>query len=440
MPGDGEVTREAYGNLWLTFDELTYADASSTPFTDDTAAALVTLTQTDADGDAIPFTARAHLTGETAHRRITITPTDKPLADGPIHVAVGTGYYDAEGNQGVAADATFTVDTQGPTVMGFSPAHGSTTSEIYGGITIGFDDRVYDANGAALDDATAAGLITLRRFGASGTDIPFTAKAVVSGDAAHRRIYVNPDEALPEGEVYVGVGDAYYDAVGNRGSAASATFTVDAEADMPALSVSDASVTEAAGADLAFTVRLDRAVQSGDGTVSVDYATQDVTADAGADYTAVSGTLTFAVGEQEKTVNVTVLEDSHDDDGETLDLVLSNAVGATIADGFGRGTIRNSDPMPQAWLGRFGRSLSVQVIDGIRERRETMRAPGEEQVTLGGQPTSFSGGTECGTSATAPGETPVSAEAAETLDGQSMLLAAGLDAANPWRATNVTLR
>ena len=88
MPGDGEVTREAYGNLWLTFDELTYADASSTPFTDDTAAALVTLTQTDADGDAIPFTARAHLTGETAHRRITITPTDKPLADGPIHVAV----------------------------------------------------------------------------------------------------------------------------------------------------------------------------------------------------------------------------------------------------------------------------------------------------------------------------------------------------------------
>ena len=135
------------------------------------------------------------------------------------------------------------------------------------------------------------------------------------------------------------------------------------------------------------------------------------------------------MGEQEKTVNVTVLEDSHDDDGETLDLVLSNAVGATIADGFGRGTIRNSDPMPQAWLGRFGRSLSVQVIDGIRERRETMRAPGEEQVTLGGQPTSFSGGTECGTSATAPGETPVSAEAAETLDGQSMLLAGGLDAA-----------
>ena len=115
----------------------------------------------------------------------------------------------------------------------------------------------------------------------------------------------------------------------------------------PAASVTDATVTEAAGAKLAFTVLLDRAVTSGDGTVSVDYATRDGTATAGADYTAASGTLTFAVDEQEKTVNVTVLEDSHDDGGETLELVLSNPVGATITDGTGTGTINNADPMPQ---------------------------------------------------------------------------------------------
>ena len=56
----------------------------------------------------------------------------------------------------------------------------------------------------------------------------------------------------------------------------------------PALSVSDATVTEAAGATLAFTVSLDRAVVAGDGAVSVDYATRDGTATAGADYTAAS--------------------------------------------------------------------------------------------------------------------------------------------------------
>ena len=404
MPQDGEVTREAYGNIWLTFDELVYSDINGTPFTNASAAALVTLTQTNADGAAIPFTARAHLTGETAHRRITLTPTYKPLPDGAVHIALGTGYYDGAGNPGAAASATYTIDTQGPAVMGFSPAHGSTTSEIYGGITIGFDDRVYDANGAALDDASAKGLITLRQFGASGSDIPFTAKSAVSGDAANRRIYVNPTEALPEGEVYVGVGDNYYDALGNRGEPASATFRVDTTAGMPALSVADASVTEASGAQLAFTVSLDRAVTGSDGTVSVDYATREVTASAGADYTAVSGTLTFAVGEQEKTVNVTVLEDSHDDGGETLELVLSNAVGAIIDDGFGRGTINNADPLPQAWLGRFGRSLSTQVLSGVRERREAARTPDEARVTLGGQALSFSGGTECGTFSATSGE------------------------------------
>ena len=385
MPAAGSVIRDAYANIWLTFDESTYADGSGTPFTNDTAAALVTLTRTTADGEAIPFTARAHLTGETAHRRITITPTSKPLPDGVIHVALGTGYYDGAGNQGAAVSATFAVDTVGPTVMGFSPADGATTSEIYGGITIGFDDLVYQANGKALDDATAAGLVTLRRFGVSGTDISFTASAVVSGDAAHRRIYVKPDQALPEGDVYVGVGDAYYDAVGNQGTAASATFTVSTTAGQPALSVADASVHEGPSAELAFIVSLDRAVVDRDGTVSVQYATRDVTADAGLDYTAASGTLTFAVGEQRKTVNVAVLEDAHDDDGETLDLVLSNAVGATIADGTGRGTIHNTDSLPMAWLGRLGRTVAEQVIEGVSERREALRTPGERVGTFGGQ-------------------------------------------------------
>ena len=192
--------------------------------------------------------------------------------------------------------------------------------------------------------------------------------------------------------MYIGVGDDYYDAQGNQGAVASATFTVDADADLPAFSVGDATVHEGQSAELAFTVSLDRTVAVGDGAVSVDYATRDVTAYAGADYTAASGTLTFAVGEQRKTVNVAVLEDSHDDDGETLDLVLSNAVGATIADGTGRGTIRNSDPMPKAWLGRFGRSMAEQVLEGVRERREAVRNPGERAATIGGHEVAVLGG------------------------------------------------
>ena len=446
LPEDGAITNEAYGDIWLTFDELTYSDAGATPFTNNTAASLVTLTQTDASGEAIQFTARAHLTGETAHRRITITPMEKPLPEGAIHVAVSGGYYDAAGNQGSAASATFTVDTVAPTVSGFSPADGAVIGESGGDLTVDFSERVYgDTSGTVFTNATAQSLITLKRDNASGADIAFSATAVVSGDAAYRRITITPDAALADGDVYIAVGNDYYDAAGNRGERANATFTV-YTAPPPVLSVADAEVDEAAGAELAFAVSLDRAVTRGDGTVSVDYATRDVTAHAGADYTAASGTLTFAVGERAKTVNVTVLEDAHDDDGETLELVLSNPVGAGINDGTGTGTIRGSDSIPQAWLGRFGRSLSVQVLGGVHQRREAARAPGEEKVTLGGHPMSFAGAAECGTFSATPDEAvaisedqalPMFGDADATGAAASDMAACGTFAAAPGASADV---
>ena len=75
-----------------------------------------------------------------------------------------------------------------------------------------------------------------------------------------------------------------------------------------AISVADATVREAAGAVLAFVVTLDRARSE---AVAVDYATVPGTgggvATEGSDYTATSGTLTFAANETLKTVEVPVL-------------------------------------------------------------------------------------------------------------------------------------
>ena len=99
--------------------------------------------------------------------------------------------------------------------------------------------------------------------------------------------------------------------------------------------------------------------------VTVDYATSNGTAPAGADYTAASGTLSFAVGETEKTVSVTVLHDSHDESSETLALTLSNAQGAVTDDGLASGTITNDGLIPQAWLARFGRTVAHQVVDAV---------------------------------------------------------------------------
>ncbi len=149
----------------------------------------------------------------------------------------------------------------------------------------------------------------------------------------------------------------------------------------PAISVADAEATEGPGATMAFQVSLDKPALN---TITVDYATRDGTAGAGADYTATSGTLTFGVGESTtQTVRVAIRNDAHDDDGETFDLVLSNPSGARIADGTATGTIENSDAMPRVWMARFGRTVADQVLEAVDARMGAAQAPGVEATVAG---------------------------------------------------------
>ena len=110
-------------------------------------------------------------------------------------------------------------------------------------------------------------------------------------------------------------------------------------------------------------------------------------------------------------MNVAVLDDAHDDDGETVDLVLSNATGASIADGTGTGTIANADAMPAAWLARFGRTVAEQVLDGVTGRLEAGRAASME-ATVAGQPLNLSG-------ETAPADEAALAEVAHAFGASS---------------------
>ena len=148
------------------------------------------------------------------------------------------------------------------------------------------------------------------------------------------------------------------------------------------ITVADARVEEGAGAVLAFAVTLSRAAS---GTLTVNYATSDGTATAGTDYTAASGTLTFTAGESSKTIEVTVLDDSHDEGEETLTLRLSDPSGGRVTDGEATGTIENTDPMPRAFMARFGRTAAVHVVEQVQERMEAPREVGFEAQFAGRQ-------------------------------------------------------
>ena len=149
---------------------------------------------------------------------------------------------------------------------------------------------------------------------------------------------------------------------------------------LPVLTVADARANEGADAQMDFVVRLDAAMSE---SITVDYATADGTAKAGEDYTAASGTLTFAAGERTKTVSVAILDDAIDEGEETFVFRLSNAQGARIGDGEATGTIANADPLQKMWLSRFGRTVASHVTDAVSDR---LGAPlAGAQVTVGGQ-------------------------------------------------------
>jgi CSLREA domain-containing protein len=112
----------------------------------------------------------------------------------------------------------------------------------------------------------------------------------------------------------------------------------------PTISIADTSVAEgdSGTATATFTVTLSAASTD---TVTVDWATANGTATTPGDYLGDSGTVTFAPTDTTETIAVTVHGDSIDEGsgGETFQVNLSNAGGATIADAQAIGTITDDD-------------------------------------------------------------------------------------------------
>ena len=156
----------------------------------------------------------------------------------------------------------------------------------------------------------------------------------------------------------------------------------DTVVDTPNLFVRDVTVDEKDGT-ANFVVMLGGPTgQASNGTVTVKYATADGSATAGADYTAASGTLTFASGETVKTVAVDIKDDSLAEGAERFFLNLSNASGATILDGQGVGIIGASDAVAVAQPRISVKDMIVGESDGWVDVVVSLSAPGQNVVTV----------------------------------------------------------
>lgn len=127
---------------------------------------------------------------------------------------------------------------------------------------------------------------------------------------------------------------------------------------LPGASITDASLTEgnSGTTDMAFTVTLSKSSTT---PVTISYATANGTATAGQDYTASSGTLTFAPGVTSQQIKVAILGDTTVEPNETFTVTISKPSGATIVRATATGTILNDDVATGTW----GKSFFAPYVD-----------------------------------------------------------------------------
>ena len=308
-------------------------------------------------------------------------------ADGSVSVTLdtGTGYTIATG-KGSAAVAVR--DNDEPVV---SITAGS-------GVTEG-DSASFTVSADPLPAAPLDITVTVAQsgeFADSGETGARTLTLPVTGSATFTVATLDDSVDEPDGSVTatIDTGTGYLVAAPPDDSALVAVSDNDAAASGPTLSIADATMKENQRNGY-FKVTLSEKVAW---PVHVYYATRDstpVSAVAGQDYLAWRRSwqlrARFQPGQTETQIHVPLYNDSHDEDPETFEMVLFDAgvngppgVSVSIADGVAVGTITNSDPMPAAWLSRFGRTIAQQAIDGLSDRIADNRTAGM-QGTVAGQ-------------------------------------------------------
>ena len=161
---------------------------------------------------------------------------------------------------------------------------------------------------------------------------------------------------------------------------------------VPSFSIGDVTQVEGDSGTAAFTFTVTLSAASGQ-TATVNYATADGTALDGSDYSATSGTLTFAPGVTTQTVTVLVTGDTVFEPDQVFTVNLSGPTNASITDGQGVGTITNDDAAPMLAIN----DISAAEADGsitftVTRTGATEAAIGVDYATADGTALSTAGG------------------------------------------------
>ncbi len=417
----------------------------------DPASGTVAVRDDDAALPEVTVAAKAASVTEGGDAVFTLTATPAPAADLAVSVSVA-----ADGDWGVTAGTqTVTIPTTGSATLTLATTDdaadepdGSVTATVTDGSGYTVGASAY-ATVAVRDDDLPPPVVTIAAKAASvseGGDAVFTltadrapdadltvtlavsetgdgdhvaaadegpATVTIPNDATEASFIVatvNDDADEPDGAAVVTVEAGAGYTVGDPASASVEVKDDDVPSTVPALSVGDSTAKEGGRLPvMPFTVSLSSPAPA---PVRVYVSTRPstpVSAEPGRDYAPGSSDLTFQAGETEKVVWIRIYDDSHDEGAETFEVVLSKARGAVIGDGVAVGTIVNDDPMPAAWLARFGRTVAEQALDGIAGRMSAPRTPGM-QGAIAGQAVNLnpapsgSGGPDLGSAGSPDGE------------------------------------
>lgn len=208
---------------------------------------------------------------------------------------------------------------------GTRPASFAVTLSAPSPTPVSVEYAVVDGTAGADDHGTAAGTLTFAPGVTSGLiDVAVFGDTLGEADEGFTVVLAAPTGAT--------IGD---------GTGAGVIVDDDPSAGHR-LDIGDASVHEGDAGDraVAVTVSLSRPRPK---PVTVSYATTGGTASGPADYTPVSGTLTFAPGQTGATIVVTVHPDDVAEGAETVVVTLSDSAGGPVGDATGSVTILDDD-------------------------------------------------------------------------------------------------